>query len=372
MVSIAVSFLIMIIAVSVSSGFRNEIRDGISALTGDVQLLPADMNSISETDPVTPTRSFLKALDSLPGTRSVTPVLYRAGIVKSGEDIHGVLFKGVPRSDPSDTVKLGVSIPSRLSDLLGFRVGDRMPAYFVGERVKVRNFVVRDIYEGIMDGTDNLIVLADLADLQRLNGWQEGEVSMLEIALQPAFRNVSGMKEMTARIGGLALNRPGDGDDPLVAVSVTDRYPQLFDWLNLIDFNVLFILILMTIVAGFNMISGLLILLFRNISTIGTLKSMGMTDRSIAEVFLRVASGIVLKGMAVGNGIALLLCAVQGGTHVLKLNPENYFVPFVPVHVNLPMILAADAASFAVILLLLLIPCLFIAKVDPAQTVRAQ
>ena len=132
------------------------------------------------------------------------------------------------------------------------------------------------------------------------------------------------------------------------------------------------ILVLMTIVAGFNMISGLLILLFRNISTIGTLKSMGMTDRAISEVFLRVAANLVFKGMLIGNAIALLFCLVQGTTRLIRLNPDNYFVSFVPVHVNPLLIVGADVVSFAVILLLLLIPCLFISRVDPATTVRAQ
>ena len=132
------------------------------------------------------------------------------------------------------------------------------------------------------------------------------------------------------------------------------------------------ILVLMTIVAGFNMISGLLILLFRNISTIGTLKSMGMTDRAISEVFVRVAANLVLKGMLIGNAIALLLCLVQGTTHFIRLNPDNYFVSFVPVHVNPWLIIGADLASFLVILLFLLLPSLFISRVDPAKTVRAQ
>ena len=113
-------------------------------------------------------------------------------------------------------------------------------------------------------------------------------------------------------------------------------------------------------------------MLFRNISTIGTLKSLGMTDRSIAKVFLKVASVIVLKGMLIGNAVAIFLCGLQKWTHVLKLNPENYFVPFVPIHLDIPMIIVADVLSFIVIMLLLLIPCLFISRVDPAQTVRAQ
>ena len=180
------------------------------------------------------------------------------------------------------------------------------------------------------------------------------------------------MREASDKVGMIALEKGPEGIDRLISTSVMSRYPQIFDWLDLIDFNVLFILILMTIVAGFNMISGLLIMLFRNISTIGTLKSLGMTDRSIAKVFLKVASVIVLKGMAIGNAAALLLCALQSSTHLLRLNPENYFVSFVPVHVNIPMVVFADVISFVVIMLLLLIPCVFISRVDPAQTVRAQ
>ncbi len=373
MVSIAVSFLIMIVSVSVSSGFRNEIRDGISDLTGDVQLMPVDMNYISESSPISADPSFLPKIEAIPEVESVTPAVYRAGIVKKGESIHGVLFKGTPRQKSEcDTVKLGVSIPVRLADMLGLEAGDKMLTYFVGEKVKVRNFNITSVYEGVMDGTDNIVVLADISDLQRLDGWTSDEASVLEIALSPGARTDAGMRAVTDEVGHLALQMAGEDDDALVATSVISRYPQIFDWLNLIDFNVLFILVLMTVVAGFNMISGLLIMLFRNISTIGTLKSLGMTDKAIAKVFLRVASVIVFRGMLIGNGTALLLCGIQKWTHAIRLNPENYFVPFVPVHLNLPAVLGADILSWLVIMLLLLIPCLFISRVDPAQTVRAQ
>ena len=371
MVSIAVSFIVMIVSVSVSAGFREEIRKGISSLTGDIQLLPVDMNYASEQSPVSANQSYLGQIRMLPQVESITPAVYRAGIVKKDDVIHGVLFKGVPH-ESRDTASLGVTIPTRLTDLLGLKEGDKMLAYFVGENVKVRNFTVTGTYEGVMDGSDNIIVLADMADLQRLNGWDEDEVSDLEVTLRPGYKDSRRMEEATDQIGQIALAFMDDDDDNLYATSVMRRYPQIFDWLTLIDFNVLFILILMTVVAGFNMISGLLIMLFRNISTIGTLKSMGMTDRSIAKVFLRVASVIVFKGMLVGNLLALALCALQKWTHVLKLNPENYFVPFVPVHLNLPAVILADAGAYLVIMLLLLIPTLFISHVDPAKTVRAQ
>ncbi len=373
MVSIAISFLIMIIAVAVSSGFREEIRDGISDLTGDVQLLPSDMNYINDSSPLSMEDDYVAEIEKLPEVRRIVPAVYRAGIIKNGENIHGVLFKGVPREHgEADTVKLAVSVPSRLRDLIGVEVGGKMLSYFIGENVKVRNFNVTGVYDGIMDGTDNMIVLCDIADLQRLSGWSSDEVSTIEIGLAPAFRNSIAMRDAADKIGMIALENGPETGERLIATSVMSRYPQIFDWLDLIDFNVVFILILMTIVAGFNMISGLLIMLFRNISTIGTLKSLGMTDRSIAKVFLKVASVIVLKGMLIGNAAALLLCGIQKWTHLLKLNPENYFVSFVPIHINIPMVFIADVLSFVVIMLLLLIPCLFISRVDPAQTVRAQ
>ena len=146
----------------------------------------------------------------------------------------------------------------------------------------------------------------------------------------------------------------------------------MFDWLDVIEFNVFFILMLMTVVAGFNMISSLLILLFENISTIGLLKSLGMTDRSISKVFLTSSASLVLKGMFWGNLVAVLFCMVQGTTHLLKLDPENYFVSYVPVNLDLGSVLTADLIAFAVIMLLLLIPCMFISRVDPAETVRVK
>ena len=369
-ISVAVSFFIMIIAVAISSGFRQEIRNGVSTISGDIQLTPSTLNYVGEEDPVNANPAYLSALDSLPGVKELTPVVYRAGIVKAGDLIQGVLFKGIP--DRGDTVSLGVSIPSRLSEILGLKVGDKMLTYFVGERIKVRKFEVTDIYPSIIESDESLLVRADLGDLQRLNGWDGSEVSALEVTLEDAYKSPAQIEQMSGEVGTLAMLRSTDVDDPTVATSVIRKYPALFSWLDLIDFNVLLILTLMTVVAGFNMISSMLILLFRHVSTIGTLKSMGMTDRDISSVFLRVSSTLVLKGMLIGNAAALLFCLIQGTTHWIKLDPANYFVSFVPVAVNLPMILLADAIAYGVIMLLLLIPCLFIAKVDPARTVRAQ
>lgn len=370
MICIAISFLVMIISVSISSGFRNEIRRGVASFCGDIQLSPLDMNYISEESSISSSPSFLPSILNVDGVTGAEPVIYRAGIVKSGENIHGVLFKGVEGRDSLGG--LGVSIPSRLADMLSLKVGDPLLTYFVSERVKARRFTVKDIYPSLLDVDDNLLVYAGLQDMQRLNGWDSTRVSSLEVSLAEAYRPALLMTAAKDEVGSIALLEQGDDDDTMVATSVMDRYPQLFDWLNLIDSNVLLILVLMTVVAGFNMISGLLILLFRSISTIGLLKSMGMTDKAISSVFLRVSSNLVLKGMLIGNGLALLFCLVQGTTHFIKLNPVNYFISYVPVFVNVPFILAADLISYLVIMLLLQLPCRFISKVDPAQTVRVR
>ena len=367
-VSIAVSFLVIIVAVAVSSGFRESVRDGVSTLTGDIRIAPSSAVA-SEGNPVPVHLPSEEALLSLPGVRSIRPVAVRAGIVRSGDVIHGVLVKGLPdRTDSS----LCVSIPTRLAAITGLREGDDMTTYFVGEKVRVRKFHVTDVHRDVLEMDDNLVVYANLADIQRLNGWTAEQASALEVSVDPVHRTNLRINELTDEIGMRLVLSGEEAEDSLVATSSVRSYPQIFDWLDLLDFNVVVILVLMIVVAGFNMISGLLIVLLRNIATIGTLKTLGMGDRAIGKVFLRVASGVVLKGMAAGNLLALLFCVIQQTTHLLKLDPANYFVSFVPVHIDLPWILAADAVAFAAIMLLLLVPTLFIARVDPAVSVRAE
>lgn len=365
--SIAVSFLIMIVAVSVSSGFRQEIRNGISSAAGDVQLTPPDLNVLNEGAPVEFDVAYISRIRQLDYVSEIRPAAYRAGIVKEGENIHGVLFKGC-EGIFSDSLALPVSIPERLAEITGLESGDKMTAYFVGNTVKARKFNIVGVHKAMLKTDDKLVVYASLGDIQRLNGWDSTQVSAVEVILDD--KSVNAMSEASQQIGTIVNAYSTDSSHPVIATSAVSRYRQLFDWLNLIDFNVMFILILMTIVAGFNMISGLLIILFENTSAIGLLKSLGMKDRSIASVFLAGAASFVFKGMAAGNAIALIFCLIQKKFQFLKLDPDNYFVSFVPVNIDWGMILLCDLVSFAAIMLFLLIPCLFISKVDPAKTVR--
>ena len=366
MVTIAVASFVIIIAVAVSGGFRHELRKGVASLAGDIQITSPYMNFIGEDHPVTLGEELETAIGSMPGVDHIVPAVYRAGIIKSGSNIHGVVFKGIPGGGDS----LRVKIPERLSAMLGIGPGDRMLAYFRGEKVKARQFTVESTYDDILGSDDNLVVYAGIEDMRRVNGWDPDKASAIEVILEDNWRSSDRMEYLTDEIGAEILF--GEGIDSMVATSAARRYPQIFSWLDLIDFNVLIVLALMVAVAGFNMISSLLIMLFRNISVIGTLKAMGMTDRQISAVFLRIASSAALKGMLAGNILAFLFCIVQNATHFVKLDPANYFVSAVPVHLNALQVIGADLLAYILIMLLLLLPCLFVSRVDPAKTVRVQ
>lgn len=373
-IAIAVSFLVIIVAVAVSSGFRHEIRDGVAAMVGDIRITPYTSGN---SDPV-PMPLHLPEEDAIldiPGVSALEPSVVRAGIVKSGEVIHGVIVKGIPDQvgddgaaviAGSDRQSLPVSIPTRLSEITGLGVGDKLTTYFIGEKVRVRQFNIVDVHRDILEADDNLLVYASLPDMQRLNGWSEDEVSCIDVRLKESHRGEKAQEAIAGRIGWILQDRS-------LYVSTSARtYPQIFDWLGLLDLNVTVILILMTLVAGFNMVSGLLIMVLRNISTIGTLKTMGMNDRSIGKVFVQSGAVAALKGLLWGNALALLFCLIQGTTHILPLDPENYFVSFVPVHVNIWAILGADIAAYAGILLMLWLPARLIARIDPSKTVKAE
>ncbi|MBR4774854.1 MAG: ABC transporter permease [Bacteroidales bacterium] len=363
-VAIAVSFFVIIVAVAVSGGFRTAVREGVSALSGDVRIEPYASSAGADPSPMPLHLPSEQAIRALPGVADIQPAVIRPGIVKSGETVHGVVVKGIPGQADST---LTVSIPNRLAEITGLGVGDDLVTYFVGEKVRVRKFKITEIHRDLIEVDDNLLVYARMEDLQRLNGWAEDEISCLDVRLTAR----ADRKEVAGRIGHILLNSDDPVESNLYISSSEDRYPQIFDWLGLLDMNVLVILILMTVVAGFNMVSGLLIMLLRNIPTIGTLKTLGMSDGAVGRLFIRIGARAVLKGMLWGNALALLFCLVQGTTHLIPLDPANYFVSWVPVKVDLLWILPADAAAFAGILLLVWLASRVVVAVDPAKTVKA-
>lgn len=364
----AVSFVIITVSLAVAGGFRYEIRRSISESLGDITLESVRRSSMSETDSIQASPSCLDLMLEMPGVKSIRPIVCRAGVVKSGGEIYGVVVKGI--EDP-ELGQLSADIPSEMAAKLELGISDSFVTYIIGENVKARRFTVHGIYDSPIEAKQGVVIYTGIDDVRRVNGWGSGSASALEVRLDGDRLSRSNLKRTALELGSLAMIGNKDGEEPLTAISSADQYSQIFDWLELIDSNVTAILILMIIVAGFNMISGLLIMLFRNVRTIGELKTMGMTDRGISAIFFSLASRAVLKGMIAGNLLALVICAVQKHTHVMKLNPENYFLSFVPMDIDPAVIIMTDAISFAAICILLLIPTKFISKVDPSRTVNA-
>ena len=347
----AISAFIMIVSVSVASGYRLALRDAISEIVSDVVL--------TDTAAIRLTPALDSTLAQVGGIRSYEPVVIEPGIVRSGAVLEGVAFKGVP----SMTERLQVRVPEKLARKLQIGQGDALLAYFVGDKVRLRKFTVAEVYVPTVELDEALIVYCPLADMQRLLGYAPDESGALEIRLTDEFRTRDGMAWKAGEIGY---------STGLRAVSSSYKYSNLFDWMQLIDMNVVAILLLMALVAAFNMISGLLIMIMRSTPTIGTLKALGMSDRGISRTFLRVAGRSTLIGLAAGNAAALIFCLIQGTTHLIKLNPANYFVAYVPVSVDIWAILATDILAWCVIMLLLLLPARQISRIDPAQSVKGE
>lgn len=374
--AVALSFLVVALAVSVSAGYRKQIRAGVRDLSGDIQVTGYSSEFDMDSTSVVLSPESRARLLAIPGVDSLRNVVCRAGIVKSDETVHGVLVKGVDRGAapylaPGDTLApLSVAIPSRLSDILQVRKGDPLVTYFIGNdgKVKVRKFFIAAVYSGILEMDDQLVVYADIADMRRLCLWDATRSSAVEVLLGKGYDPVKDGETVLAEMEAVLMD-PSDNEFHRIQTSV-EAYPALFSWLDLLDINVTVLLILMGVVAGFNMISGLLIMLLRNIPTIGVLKTLGMRNGPLAAAFLSCAARTLLRGLLVGNLLAILFCLVQDSTHLLTLNPAHYFVSFVPVAFDWGYLLLADAAALGIALLMVALPLLMIARIHPSETVR--
>ncbi len=347
----AISAFVIIIAVSIASGYRRAISDAVSQTVSDVTLY--------DTSAVRLTPELRERVLAVKGVQSLSPVVIEAGVARGKEELDGVIFKGVESADSS----LYVRIPTGLSKRLGIAEGDDFLAYFIGNKVRIRKFRVLEVYTPAVELDEVMVVYVPIDDMRRVDGLASDEASLLEVRLSGDFHSREAMSQKAGELSYLTS---------LMAQSSGERYANVFDWLSLVDANVLAVLLLMSLVAAFNMVSGFLALVLRSASTIGTLKSLGMSNRKIAAVFLRLSSKSLLFGLGLGNVAALLFCLIQGTTHLFKLNPANYFVSYVPVSVNVWYILLADLFAYLVVMLLLLIPARQISKLDPAQSIKSE
>lgn len=380
---IALGLATMIAAVAIVIGFKKEVRNKVIGFGAHIQITNFDSNASYETNPVYINDSLINALRNFPGIRQVEAYATKPGILKTETDFQGIILKGVdeeydwtffqeylkegelPEISP-EKISTDVLISRYLADLLGLECGDSFLSYFVREHVRYRKFYIRGIYDTGFIDYDRLFVVADIKQVRRLNEWDEDAVSGLELFVN----DYDQLDPIAEQLYFHLADRKDAAGNVLYVRSVKDLNPMIFNWLSVLDLNVVIILVLMMSVAGFAMIAGLLIIILERTNMIGILKALGEPNVSIRKIFLYISSFLIGKGMIWGNVIALVFCLIQSEFHLLKLDASNYYLDAVPVELNFTSWLLINAGTLVISMLMMLGPSCLITKINPAQTIR--
>ena len=380
---IALGLAIMIVAVCIIIGFKKENREKVIGFGSHIQITSFDSNSSYEHQPIAFSDTLRNMLENNPEITHVQKFITKPGIIKTDEDFLGVVLKGVfddydwrffeknliegniiNLNDTSGTNQAIIS--QNIAKKLHLKLGDNFTTYFVQEPVRARRFVITGIYETNFEDYDKLYVITDEKILSNLNDWEDDMVSGIEVLVkdynkldqtaQDLFFEMSSYKD---RFGNALYTR-----------SIKDINPMIFNWLNLLDMNVWVILILMILVSGFTMISGLLIIILERTNMIGMLKSMGARDFSIRKVFLYLSAFLIGQGMLWGNIIGLAFCLIQKNFQLLKLDPATYYLSAVPIDLNPLYVILLNIGTLIVSLIMMIAPSYLVAKITPAKSIR--
>lgn len=382
--SVALSLAVMVVAMAVLTGFKEQITQKVTGFLAHVQIVNYDGNISYETTPIALRQSFLPQVEQLKEVKHVQPFALKPGIITSGNNMQGVVLKGIDKNfdwtffgenmvsgspfTVVDSVTTGeVAISQTLAKMLRLKQGDSFDMLFVQDPPRARRFSIAAIYDTKFGEFDKLYVLCDIKHVQRLNGWRTGgQVTGFEVYAS-SFDKLDEVFRQVEDIAGYKLLPDGTR---LFVESVKQRYAQLFDWLALQDLNAWIILALMLLVAGFNMISTLLIMLLERSHMIGLLKSLGMQNVSLQKIFIYQSGIIAGKGLLWGNVAGIGFCLLQQHFGIVSLNPETYYLSQVPVALELWHVLALNVGAMAVIVAMLALPSMLVSRISPSKTLR--
>ncbi len=381
--SVAVGLAVMIVALGVIFGFKREISEKISGFTSHVQIRHYDGNSNFETVPISAEQPFLGKLPEIEGFAGMNRYALRGGMMKGKTVVEGILLKGVGDDydwsffennlTEGEIPRVGDSVRTRdllisrgLASLMQAGVGDRVELMFVQTPPRNVFFRIAGIFDTEWEEMDNIMALTDIRNVQNINGWDYGQITGYEI-----------MSDDLGRIGEFsdeifdALNSMGSMiEDELMVINLRQNNPVMFDWLDTHNLNALIIIVIMLLVAGFNMIAAILIILMEKTSMIGVLKALGMTDRSIQKIFIVRSSHIILRGMLWGNAAGIAVCLLQKYTGLVKLTSEGYFLARIPIFIDWGHVLLLNAGIFCLLLISQAIPTTAISKISPEKSIR--
>ena len=380
---ISIGLAVMILAVSIVTGFKKEISEKVIGFGAHLQIVNYDNNTSYETLPITKNQDWVDDISEMQGIESINMYIVKAGIVKTDENLHGVVFKGIDKDYNwkffnqylvegdtliiADSVKSnGVVISKYIADALELKLGDSFAAYFIQDPPRMRKFTITGIYNTQLQDLDKIFVLADIKHLRKLNDWEDDQITGFEIHVS----DFSKLIEHEIAINRIVGNNFSPDGSALKVTNIGEEYPGIFDWLSLLDINVLVILILMISVAGFNMISGLLVIILERVNMIGILKSMGATNYKVGKVFVHVSGFLISRGLLIGNVIGIGLCLLQKYTGLITLDPDSYYVAVVPVNINLWHILWLNVGTLVITVAMMILPSMIVSKINPADSIR--
>lgn len=373
----------MIISIEVVTGFKKEIRNKVIGFGSHIQIINYDANYSFESVPINKNQDFYPQLIKNEKIKHVQIFATKPGIIKTDEEMQGVVFKGVGSDfdwsffssnlidgkcfSVVDTSKTNdVVISASIAGMLKLKVGDSFIAYFIQDPPRTRKFTVSGIYKTGLVEFDEIFVLADIGHVQKLNDWTKEQVSGFEVIID----DFDDLDEMTAFVNKKAGFRFFEDGSKLKVQSIIEKYPHFFDWMRLFDTNVWVILVLMTTVAGFNMVSGLLIIILERTKMIGILKAVGAENMSIRKIFLYNAAFLIGKGMFWGNLIGISICLVQKYTGLISLDPESYYVDTVPININIIHLLMLNAGTLIATFGMLIVPSMIISRISPIKAIQ--
>ena len=382
---ICLGMTVMIIAIAVVIGFQQEIKNKVNGFASHLQLVGYTMISSYQTSPIKKNNELFEDVKKTKGVRHVQGFAYKPGMMKVGNENHGVMLKGVgsdfdwsffennkvegTRIAIDSTTSNDVWISRKLAGMMQLKIGDDFRTYFLNEGARIprmRQFTIAGIYSTGLEEFDKTFVLADLRQVQRLNNWSETEISGYEIFVEN--RNV--IEETELELYRLIMPILEEERPAFQIINTYDRYPQIFDWLNMLDMNVWILLILVLLVAGFNMISGLLVIILEHTAMIGALRAMGASHANIRKIFLYLSLFLTGKGLFWGNILGIGICLLQSYFGIIHLDPTSYYMTTVPISLSFSRIVLLNIGALFVIFLMLTGPSFVVSRISPDRTVR--
>lgn len=392
-----VGVLVMILTICIVVGFKKTVTQQVAGFGAHIQLVSFDNNNTYDLQPIEVSDSLLTRLASFPYVRSAAPFVTKPGMLKTDSAFQGIVIKGTDYWDFFAEHLVEGSLPAKpqeillsrsVAQMLHLHLNEAVNAYFVDDTdVRARRFVISGIYETGYTQFDQLFIITPLATAQRLlapstrssaaqsqitslpsrEGTGVGLYSGVEILLT----DITKLDEVADEIYFATVNHLDErGYNVYYVQTLQDQNPAVFAWLDLLDMNVVVIIILMLLVSGFNIVSGLIILILDGVQLIGILKALGADNSFVRKIFLTQAAMIIGKGMFWGNIIGLALAAVQYFTHIIPLDPTTYFVSAVPVAFAWGWIILLNIITLVVSMLILLLPAMIITRITPAKVMH--